>query len=219
MAVNCGVSFGVCTVRITKLNANGSVSAATPNSYVSDKPTSIAVNPNYETGQTFTARSGCGCSIARFKAINIFNWLDLVYTSQAVEPLMMDLMTGETNITSGVDVLGVNSVGAFPCSQSLPFVAIEFWTEHVVGSAQDATDSWIHWVIPRTTWQLGNATHAEAITPVPLDGYSGTNALWGRGPYGDGPPDGSNVTEWAYWKTNVTPPTAACAGAFVTPSS
>ena len=37
--------------------------------------------------------------------------------------------------------------------------------------------------------------------------------------HGDGPPDGQNVEEWAFWKTDTDPPTAECAAQPVTATS
>ena len=76
MAFNCGVSFGACLVRITRVDENGNVIAG-DNTYVTDKPISISVNPNIETGQRFSVRNGCGCSISRRKFPDTFNWWEL----------------------------------------------------------------------------------------------------------------------------------------------
>ena len=80
MAFNCGVSFGACMVRITKLDENGNVIAG-QNSYVSDKLVSVGVSPNNEAGDSFTVRSGCGCSIARRRFPDTFNWWELALST------------------------------------------------------------------------------------------------------------------------------------------
>jgi hypothetical protein len=218
MAVNCGVSFGVCAVRLTKVDSDGNVIAGN-NSYVSDKALSVAVNPNIEAGNTFSVRNGCGCSLARFKAPDTFNWFDFVFTEAALEPEMLNFLLGTTDIVDGADVVGLNFDGALACDVEQPAVGFEFWTQHVVGSAQDAQFPWFHWVFPRTLWQPGDNTFAEAIANPVVNGFSRTNELWGRGPYGDGPPDNQNITEWAVWKTDVDPPTADCAAQAVTATS
>ena len=41
MAVNCGVSFGVCAVRVTTVDASGNVIGTSNNSYVTDNVTSM----------------------------------------------------------------------------------------------------------------------------------------------------------------------------------
>jgi len=219
MAVNCGVSFGLCAVRITLLDANGNVSGTQNNSYVTDKPISVSLTPNIETGNTFSLRSGCGCSVARFKANDIFNWFEFTFATASLEPEMMALMLGAGTIEDGPDVVGIAFPQALDCSETVPSVGFEFWTQHIVGSGQDGTLPWVHWVFPKTIWQLSDNTFEEDIAQPSLTGFSRTNANWGDGPYGDGPPDGQDISEGGYWKTDVDPPAGDCAVADVTPSS
>lgn len=218
MSVECGISFGICVVRITRLDDLGNVIAG-ENAYVSDKAISVAVNPNIETGNTFSARNGCGCSLARFKSPDTFNWFDFVFTQAALEPEMLAFLLGQDTISDGADVVGLNFSSAQDCADQQPAVAFEYWTQHIVGNAQDSTLPWIHWVFPRTLWQIGDNTFEEALAQPVVNGFSRDNELWGRGPYGDGPPNGDSVTEFAVWKTDVDPPTAECAAQPVTATS
>lgn len=212
MAVNCGVSFGLCVMRVTKVDGEGNVVAGAGNAYVTDKPISMALRPNIETGNTFSLKNGCGCSIARFKANDIFNWFEFTFASGALEPHMWALMLGSNTIVDGADIVGLAFAGALACDEDEPAVALEFWTKHVVGSGQDAALPWVHWVFPKTVWQLADNTFEEGIAQPSLTGFSRTNNAWGGGPYGDGPPDGEDIAEGGYWKTDVDPPTAACEG-------
>lgn len=219
MAVNCGVSFGICAMRVTILDDVGNVENVPDNSYVSDKIVSLGVNPNIEAGNNFSLRNGCGCSLARFKANDIFNWWEFAFAGGALEPEMMAIMLGVPTIEDGADVVGLAFAGALDCSEVEPSVALEFWSQHVVGSGQDSIHPWIHWVFPKTVWQFGDNSAEEDFMQTALTGFSRTNARWGDGPYGDGPPDSQDLSEGGYWKTDVDPPTAACAAAEVEPGS
>lgn len=218
MAATCGVSFGVCTVRLTRVDATGGVIAGN-NAYVSDKPVSVAVAPNIETGNTFSQRNGCGCGLARFKAPDVFNWFEFTFTAAALEPVMQEFLLGADGILDGSDTVGVSYPGALACDDDEPAVAFEFWTQHINGSAQDADLPWIHWVFPMTIWHLGDNTVEENILNPVVAGFSRTNGLWGNGPYGDGPPDGTNIEEGGWWKTDVDPPGAECNAQPVTHTS
>lgn len=218
MAANCGASFGVCAVRVTQVDAEGDVVGGST-SYVTDNPKVITVTPNIETGNTFSERNGCGCSIVRFKANDTFNWFEFSFQSVALEPELMALLLGSETITDGGDTVGMAFQGSLACDQDEPAVAFEFWTKHVVGSGQDGTYPWIHWVFPKTVWQLGDNTFEEGIANPTVNGFSRTNLQWGQGPYGDGPPDMQDIREGGWWKTATEPPTASCATAVVTPSS
>jgi hypothetical protein len=218
MAVNCGVSFGLCAVRITRVDSAGNVIAGT-NAYVTDNPIQITLTPNIETGNTVSVRNGCGCSVARFKFPDTFNWFEFSFNKAALEPSMEAFLLGAETIVDGADVVGIAFPSTLDCDADEPSVALEYWTKHVVGSGQDGTYPWIHWVFPSTSWSLADNTFGEDATQVSLNGFSRTNTNWGEGPYGDGPPDSQDIRDGGYWKTDVDPPTAACAATTVTSTS
>ena len=218
MAANCGVSFGICALRVTMVDAAGNVLAG-DNSYVTDNIISLGLRPNIEEGQTFSTRNGCGCSIARFKANDTFNWFEFTLAQAALEPELMALLLGSPTIEDGADVVGQAFAGALACDEDEPAVALEFWTKHIVGSGQYGTYPWIHWVFPKTVWRLGDNTFEEGIANPTVEGFSRTNQQWGDGPYGDGPPDSQDISDGGWWKTDVDPPSAACEAVAVTATS
>ena len=168
MAVNCGVSFGVCAIRITTVDATRECRRTRRTTRTSrTRLISIGLSPNIEAGNNFSLRNGCGCSLARFKANDVFNWFEFAFADGALEPEMMALMLGAETIVDGVDVVGLAFPGALDCSDDEPAVALEFWTKHIVGSAQDATLPWVHWVFPKTVWQLGDNTAEEDFMSSP----------------------------------------------------
>lgn len=219
MAVHCGPSFGLCGLRVTLLDDLGNVAGGS-DSYVTDKQISLAFTPNIDTGNTFSQRNGCGCSLARFKAEDVFNWWEFTFTDGAVEPALESLMLGGTSITDGADIVGLHFPTALDCDEQRQMVALEFWTQHLFGSKKDSALPYIHWVFPASVWQYGDHTAQEDFMNPVLTGFSRSNDLWGHGPYADGPPDGSNVgMEGAYWKTAEVLPTADCGIAVVAPGS
>lgn len=209
----CGVSFDICRIRVTSVDVAGNVTGA---AYVSDNPISVSLNPNIETGNSFSVRNGCGCSIARKKAADIFNWFEFTFNQAALEPEMMALMLGAATIDSGPDAVGMHFGSALGCDEDPAAVSFEFWTKHWVGSGVDALLPWVHWVFPSTTWQLGDNTFEEGPAQPVVTGFSQANNAWGIGPYADGPPDASSVVEGAWWKTATDPPVADCAAIVVT---
>ena len=56
------------------------------------------------------------------------------------------------------------------------------------------TYPYFHWVFPSTTWVFGDNTFEEGPAQPTLNGTSQTNGNWGDGPYGDGPPDGQDIS-------------------------
>lgn len=218
MAVNCGVSFGLCRVRVTRVDSNGNVIAGN-NAYVTDSALTITVSPNIETGNAISVRNGCGCKISSFKFPDTFNWWEFQFSDTTLEPVMEAFMLGASTIEDGADTVGLAYPSSLACDEDEPAVALEFWTKHIVGSGQDATYPWVHFVYPMTIWQVADNTFEEAAGTPSLTGFSRTNGNWGDGPYGDGPPDGQDISEGGYWKTDVEPPSAECAAVAVTSTS
>jgi len=214
----CGVSFGACLVRITKVDENGNVIAGNT-AYVSDKLVSVGVNPNIETGDSFSVRNGCGCSIARRAFPDTFNWWEIAMSAAALEPNMIAFMLGAETIEDGADVVGVAWPSALACDEQSPLVAFEFWTENTVGSGLDATYPYFHHVYPAVSFVMGDNTFEAGPAQPTLNGKSKTNGNWGAGPYGDGPPDGQDISEGGFWATADPLPTAACEPAAVTSTS
>lgn len=132
---------------------------------------------------------------------------------------MMALMIGAETIVDGADTVGLAFPSQLDCDECEPAVALEFWTKHIVGSGQDGIHPWVHWVFPKTVWQLGDNSAEEDFLQTALTGFSRTNTQWGAGPYGDGPPDGQDISEGGYWKTDVDPPAAECVAGDVTATS
>ena len=211
----CGVSFGACLLRVTRLDANGNVIAGN-NTYVSDRLTQVTVNPNNETGNTFSVRNGCGCKIASRSFPDTFNFMDLTIQDAALEPQLVAFLLGAETIDDGGNVVGWAGPSALACDEANPLVAFEFWAENGFGSGLDSTYPYWHWVFPATTWQLGDNTFEEGPAQPSFVGKSQTNGNWGDGPFGDGPPDGADISEYGVWATDETLPTASCEAQAVT---
>ena len=218
MASVCTVSFGACLLRVTRVDANGNVIAGN-NAYVTDKLVSVQLSPNVETGQDFSVRNGCGCGIASRAFPDTFKFWNLTLTGAALEPILISFMLGSNAITNGADTVGLAFPSALACDEASPAVAIEWWAESVTGSGLDATYPYFHWVIPSTTWVMGDNTFQEGPAQPVLVGKSQTNGNWGDGPYGDGPPDHEDISEGGFWASDDVLPTAECAAQSVTATS
>src|SRR5574337_1268547 len=147
MAVSWGVSIGVCRARFTKVDEAGNVVAGL-NSYVTADIQQVTFNANKETGESIIVRNGCGCGVASKKFPDTFNWWDLTLNMVKFEPALENLLLGGGAIENGSDEVGVAFPGALDCNDAQITVAIEWWTMNQVGSGQDGTYPWIHYVIP-----------------------------------------------------------------------
>lgn len=226
----CGISLGVCRVRITLLDATGCIASQADNSYVLSDIIQIVLTPNIETGTSSTLIGGCGCKIASFKAPDNINRYDLTLStptkSPAFESLLMGGGVGYDDSVIPVPI-GFSAPGNLGCDEEQPPVALEFWTKNWNDDAQDPDLPWIHWVFPQTLWVPGPETASNDFMQPDFAGFSRTNSCWGQGPYNDGPEDiygsgaaGIDTSANYFWfYSPEDPPTAACAFATIAPSS
>ena len=116
---------------------------------------------------------------------------------------MIAFMLGAATIVDGSDIVGVAFPSALDCdeagtrrsrSSSGPSMSSD--------PGLDATYPYFHWVFPSTSGQIGDNTFEEGPAEPTLNGFTQTNANWGDGPYGDGPPDGEDIREGGFWATD-----------------
>lgn len=218
MADACGVPFGACLIRVTRLDTNGNVIAGS-NAYVSDTPISIALSPDIETGDSISVKNGCGCKIASRKFPDTFNFWNVTLTDAELEPTLISFLLGAETIVDGADTVGWAFPSSLACDEQSPRTQFEFWVENGQGSGLNPTYPYWHWVIPAVAWTFGDNTFESGNATPTFTGTSQANGNWGDGPYGDGPPDGQDLTEGGAWATNDTLPTAECAAQTVTSTS
>lgn len=223
----CGISLGVCRLRLTKLDSTGCVTSDPDNSFVLGDLVSVQITPNVETGTDTTLIGGCGCKIAAYKAPDTLKRYDLTLTtpiqSAALESLLVDGGILFDDSVAPVPV-GFSFPTALGCAEEQSPVAFEFWTKNWVDDAQDPDLPWIHWVFPQSLWSPGQQTLNNDFSQPDYTGFSRTNSCWGDGPYGDGPeaiygPSSFSIETGGWFYTPEDPPTPSCDFATVTPSS
>jgi hypothetical protein len=226
-ATPCGISLGVCRLRVTKIDAtSGCVLSEADNSFVLEDIISVAVTPNIESGTDTTLIGGCGCKIATYKAQDILKRYDLTLTtpikSAPLESLLTDGGVLYDNSTVPVAV-GYSFPTDIACDSQIP-VAIEFWTKNWVDDAQDGSLPWIHWVFPYSLWSPGPQTVNNDFSQPDFVGFTRSNDCWGDGPYGDGPEtiygaSSFSLATGGWFYTPTDPPAATCDFRTVAPAS
>lgn len=220
MSTICPQVFGLCRLRITRLETTGRVADSPNNSWVTDKQISFGFDPVIEVGEEHTNKNGCGQILSSFTDPDIRKRYDLSLQLGADVPGLREMLLGDAVILDGADPVGSAAVDQNSSTFEPTLVAVEGWFKMISGDAPDSGRPWGYILFPASSWveapaQLGNDYWNPQYT-----GKSRTNGLWGDGPYGDVPElAGVDQAVRVITQTTGSPPSADCAYGSVVPSS
>jgi hypothetical protein len=215
----CTTPILLCAMRITRLNADGSLAAGPNNAYITDNPISLGLNPNIKTGDSQEIVGGCGCVCVSYKAPDSLLRFDLDFDFCALEPGLFEIMTGGALVTDESDVpvaIGNSFPNQLACSEpTQPPFAIEAWAQGYIDDRQ-APDpaSYIRWVFPMAFANLDNWVIGNQFLLPSLKGWTRSNPTWpADGSIYDDYPAGVELGPLGGWFQDTADhvPTAECA--------
>lgn len=218
MAV-CPAIVHFCRMRVTRLNADGSVADEPDNSYVTAETISMQITPDVETGDETNLTGGCGCIIASKRDPDRFKRWTLEVNLGKLESELFEMLLGVDLIEDGADGgVGINGVSQTDCAFEPSLVAVEAWADAWEDDAPHGTRPYVYFVWPATFWQFGQNTISNDFWEPTLSGFSRSNSNWFTGPYDDYGVT-FNVSQWAIVNVDVAPPEGVCGYGTVTPGT
>jgi len=209
----CAIPLHVCRFRATRLNADGSVAEGPDNVYVSDDLITVNINPSILVGLETDLIGGCGCIVATRKDPDRLRRMDFSINNGALEPALMEMMIGADLIEDASPSpvpIGFWYPDQVGCSFVPSAVAVEFWADAWVLDAADPDWPYIHFLFPRTFWQIGPTTLGNDFAQPVVNGFSRSNPEWGVGPH-DGQPEAVPAgSPGGVWYDTLDMPTAEC---------
>lgn len=200
-----------------RLNSACGIVKGANNAVASTAIVRLQSTPEYETGDEFIQKNGCGDICLYVKNADKLKRMNLTLELCTRDMQMLELLTGGQLILSGTEVIGFSRRGVGAADPNP--VSIELWTRAIptgtsgacpeTGAAQA---SWWRWVYPRATFTLGDVTHENGIGLVSLTGFADPNPFWTNGPFNDWPgnafPDPDSPEHFVL--DTVGPPTTQC---------
>lgn len=212
MAVCLG-SARVCALRVARLNDICACVAGPKNAVVSSAIVRLQASPEFETGDEFIQKNGCGDIVINIKDADRLKRINVTMELATRDIALLELLTGGTVYTSnGTNITGFARRGVGNAANDA--VSIELWTRAVSSSGNCVTASaaWWRWTYPKATFTLGDVSHENGIGLVQLTGSSEANPNFGNGCFDDWPafesidPDSPEH----FILDTVGPPTAQC---------
>lgn len=212
----CLGSARVCALRVVRLDSTCQIQTGANNAVVSTAIVRLQSSPEYETGDEFIQKNGCGDVALVVKTLDKLKRINLQLELCTRDMELLELLTGGSLYTIGSDVSGFARRGIGETDPDP--VSMELWTRAIpTGTGGSCVDpntgaSWWRWVYPKASFTLGDTTLENGIALINLTGYAEPNINWGNGPFNDWPADEllQEDSPEHFVLDADGPPTAAC---------
>lgn len=182
MAHDYAASISGSVIRVTRLQADGTLVAGASASYVTKAVISLSMTPEYEDGDEFVQKNAGGEVCVTFKAPDTLKRVSLEIAICNPDPEFTEMVSGGTLLTAAGQSVGwlAPAVGAAANPNG---VAVEMWSRAIVNGKPAATNPYWHWVFPYAILrQGGDRTIENDILATAFEGWGVGNAGFGDGP-------------------------------------
>lgn len=226
MASRCFTPFKLPRVRVTTLNSCGQAATGSCATVVSDGIISVAMTKEYEDRQEFFVKDGDGKFCVRETNPPVLKWINLVVTFCNVDPELLQIMTGNSLVSS--DDAAATKIGWNEDENSafLNNFALEGWTRLAnqgVACTGGVEYGYFLWPFLKEG-TIGDITLQNDVANFVVNVRTSSNSLWGVGPYFVDLSDNTgtldqeiklltpigSTTHMRAFTTRKAPPTAAC---------
>jgi len=180
IAISCNLLAGISTLRVTKVDECGKPVVGPDSAIVLSCISSIALNPNIDTADDITYRSGNGtlCGVKRGcpsllgydVELNVYTW----------SPDALEIFTGNPVVLDGAgSVVGVDDCSV-PCNSGF---GLEYWVE-LINDCGTAKKQYLYGVLPWISGAyLGDLEIGGEAVTFTINGNSRAGGQWGTGPF------------------------------------
>lgn len=185
MAQDFAASVQGAVIRVTALNADGTLVSGASACYVTDAFMHVSFTPQYDTGSEVVEKNASGAICVAYKSPDTLKNVTVEIEICEPDPELTQLLCGGTVLASGGKSVGwaapSSGVDATPNG-----CAIEVWSYAVANGTRRGTNPYFHFVFPAVKLTPNGSRVIEdgALANV----FSGTgtgNAGFGAGPSGD----------------------------------
>lgn len=190
-------------LRISRLNADGTLSGGASGSYLQSSFIRVSLTPEYEAGDEIIQKGANGLNCVTFKAPDSLKRVTLEVSICNPDPEFEEMLGGGLILTSGG--LSVGWAAPEVGTDSNPNgTALEVWSQAIIGGKKAAANPYWHWVFPFTQLTPSGARVVEnGLMANVYVGQGLGNAAFGTGPVGDWP--FTSERAYAYARTATAP--------------
>lgn len=176
MAV-CFSSAKLCVLRVARLNSACACVSGATNGAVTSGIIRLQATPEYDTGQEYLLKNGCGDICVNFRDCDRLKRLNLSMELCTRDMELLEILTGGSIYTSTGTTVGFSRRGTADTCPSPVF--LEIWTRAIdaTGTCVTPTYKWWRVVYPKATFTLGESSFENGVATVQLTGFAEPNPL------------------------------------------
>lgn len=180
------------SIRVTRLDAAGSLLNAPGDSYTTSAFMRVSFTPEYEEGDEITEKSADGTVCVTYKSPDTLKRTTMEVAICEPDPELTQMMSGGLLLRKNLGTLAApnrKSIGwSSPAVGDDPSgfgVAIECWSHAIKEGKKSSTQPYFHWVFPYCKLrQSGDRVIENGMLATTFEGYGLGNILFTDGPDG-----------------------------------
>jgi len=180
------------SIRVTRLNADGSLGTAAGDSYVTSGFMRVSFTPEYEEGDEITEKNANGVVCVTYKSPDTLKRITMELALCEPDAELTNLISGGLLLRKNLGTYANpnnKSIGwAAPAVGDDPAgygVAIESWSHAIKDGKKSSTLPYFHWVFPFAKLrQSGDRVIENGMLATTFEGYGLGNVEFGSGPDG-----------------------------------
>jgi hypothetical protein len=169
-------------IRVTRLNANGTLSTVPGDSITTTKFIRVSFTPEYEDGDEILEKAADGTICVSFKAPDVLKRVNCEIAICEPDPEITQLLSGGLLLTdAGGMAVGWSSalvgedVSGYGC-------AVEVWSRAIQSGKPSTLYPYYHWIFPYVkTRQSGDRVIENGLLANTFEGWGVGNMAFGRG--------------------------------------
>lgn len=204
MAQDYASSINGQLIRVTRLNADGTLATGVSSSYTMKSFISVSFTPEYEEGDEITQKNAAGEVCASYQSPDTLKRVTLEIAVCEPDPEFSWVLSGGTVLTAGGKTVGYKSASVGV--DALPYgVSLEVWSLAIANGKPASNGRYWKWVFPYVIARpSGDRVIENGLLANTFEGWGVGNANFGDGPDGEWPFVADSA--WQYARTDSIPP-------------
>lgn len=220
----CKTPIGICAVRFSRLNADGSVAGGNTVGAISlnGKIGTVKWTGQYAVVPEIADLDGCGNLAVVRPPRNLLKRYDVEVDLLVGSHEIHELVTDATLLTSGPSTIGHADLIRTACGTPAAKhgVCVEAWAQNYLCNQVDPTFPYARVVFSRVFFDPSDGVLQNGTNHLILKGFSQANDLIGDGPFNDFPSTLTSLSSWtkAQFEDTALPAASVDCGYVTTPS-